>query len=180
MHAQQQQFLRYKNLVAQACMAYNSNEPITWDLSASKRSPAYIRAKLRQSMQEYVLNADWHDESIPASTVRNILNEWSFRSYAPSFVEIGPRKPRCDISPKDATDNSFESPRPSLRLNIDGSNRSFVFAIALLKNHDQITYPVLLHNFNVSFSDELYAQFPNIEIIPDTIAGVQSTDYILI
>lgn len=166
-------------MLTHACIAYNSREPISWDLSSSRRSPAYIRDQLRTVMHNYISSPAWHEESIPPSTIQSILSNWSFRDVPPCNVEIGPRRTKqysIDVLP--ATTSPLPSEEP--RLSIDGTNLSFVTAIALLKNHDQIPYPVLLRNFNTTFLDQLYTTYPNIELIPDTIAGVQSPDYILL
>lgn len=174
-------FLRYRNLLTQACVAYHSDSPISWDVSASKMSAAYVRSQLRETMKAYVLNPKWHDESIPFNTVRDILTNWSIRDNG-GYVEVGPRKPpfRNQVLAEQQTSRELTSTNAVPQIVIDGTNRSFVSAIALLKNHDQITPPVLLTDFDTSFLESLYTSFPNIEIIQDTIAGSLSPNYILI
>ena len=173
-------FLRYRTLLTQACVAYNSDSPLSWDISASGMSSAYIRNAIRETMKAYVISPKWHDESIPALTIRDILANWSIRDNG-GFVEIGPRKPpfRNRVVAEVATQELTTHP-PIPQLVIDGTNHSFVTAIALLKNHDQITPPVLLTDFDTSFLPELESRFPNIEVIQDTIAGVLTPNYILI
>lgn len=182
-----QNFLRFRTLLTQACFAFNSNEPISWDLSDSRRSPAYIRMQLRKVMNEYILTPAWHEEILPPSTIKSILNDWSFRDVPPRNVEIGPRKTKPgDLAHAAVTSHLTEltlplaNAKPDLRLTIDGTNADFISAIALLKNHDQISQPVLLKNFDTSHIERLYATFPNIELIPDTIAGMPTPDYILV
>lgn len=173
-------FQRFRNLLTQATVAYHAGETIAWDVKASGLSPAYVRNQLRVVMKNYLASPRWHDPDIPTTTVQSILSDWAMRETPHGFVEIGPRRyPSRAIN----LDPSVPPPIPTpdnACLTIDGTNHSFVHAIALLKNHDQIPNSVLLTDFDTSLLDTLYTTYPNIELIQDTIAGVQTPNYILI
>lgn len=174
-------FQRFRNILTQATVAYHAGETISWDVQSSGMSPSYIRTQLRTVMKSYLMSPRWHESDIPASTIQSILANWAIRDTLDGHVEIGPRKHPTRFGYTDPISPPLAPPvTTDSGLSIDGTNPAFVHAICLLKNHDQISNSILLTNFDTTLLDSLYATYPNIELIPDTIAGVQTPNYILI
>lgn len=174
-------FRRYERMIAQLCTAYTLGEPISWDVGSSGYNADYVRNSLRIAIKSFIENPAWESPHCTREVCIDILANWKFRNPDRSTLEVGPRRRGFRVLGVESTASTESPPETTQpKLSVDGTSFPLVSAISLLKNHDQIPFPVLLIDLNPAFLDELYATYPNVEYIQDTIAGVHTPNYILI
>lgn len=172
---------RYKHMLQQLLAAYETKEEISWDLTNHKYSSHYVAKQLHNTLHFYISDPANEIAGVPFQLAREVAENWKIRALDKTTVNASPRRKGYKL----ITTMSKLETREALfytdnRININAANPELAHAACLLKNHDQLTQTICLLNLDPSLAPSLLATYPNIELIRDTVAGVETSNFILL